>query len=51
MQSDLYSLGIILIELLIPFKTDMERVKTIENARKGIFPPELPKRYVKLLKK
>lgn len=49
LQSDLFSLGIILLELLIPFKTNMERAKTIQNAREGILPDDLPKRYFKLL--
>lgn len=40
-KSDVYSLGIVLLELLIPYKTDMERIKIIENARRGIFLSEL----------
>jgi len=32
-QSDIYSLGIVLLELLNPFDTDMERYKTIETLR------------------
>ncbi|XP_057371544.1 eukaryotic translation initiation factor 2-alpha kinase 3-like isoform X2 [Daphnia carinata] len=32
-KSDIYSLGIVLLELLNPFETDMERYKTIENLR------------------
>lgn len=49
-QSDVYSLGIILLELLIPFNTDMERLKTIEAARKGIFPQNLPPKFLDLVK-
>lgn len=50
LQSDVYSLGIILLELLIPFNTDMERLKTIEAARKGTFPQNLPPKFLELLK-
>ncbi|OXU25554.1 hypothetical protein TSAR_012387 [Trichomalopsis sarcophagae] len=35
---DIYSLGIILFELLIPFSTEMERVCALTNLRKSIFP-------------
>lgn len=49
-QSDIYSLGIILLELLIPFNTDMERLKTIESARKGIIPLNIPPKFSILLK-
>lgn len=35
---DIYSLGIILFELLIPFTTEMERVIALTNLRKSIFP-------------
>lgn len=48
-KSDIYSLGVVLIELLIKFGTDMERVRTIENARKGILPTILNKRSSKLI--
>ena len=40
-QSDLYSLGIVLFELLQPFKTDMERSKMIDQLKIGNLPPEL----------
>lgn len=40
-KSDLYSLGIILFELLQPFNTDMERCKLITRLRTGHIPPEL----------
>lgn len=39
-KSDIYSLGIILLELLVPLSTEMERGKTIENLRREIFPEE-----------
>ncbi|XP_029032287.1 eukaryotic translation initiation factor 2-alpha kinase isoform X1 [Osmia bicornis bicornis] len=35
---DIYSLGIILFELLIPFVTEMERITTLINLRKSVFP-------------
>jgi len=34
-QSDIYSLGIVLMELLRPFKTEMERYKSIDALRNG----------------
>ena len=41
-QSDIYSLGILLLELLNPFKTVMERYKTIEVLRsRGKVPDEV----------
>ncbi|KTW27062.1 hypothetical protein T552_02554 [Pneumocystis carinii B80] len=41
---DMYSLGIILFELCYPFKTTMERIKTILNLRDSniIFPSKFP---------
>lgn len=50
-QSDLYSLGIILLELLIPFQTDMERVETIQNARKGRIPESISPKFLHLLQR
>ncbi|XP_069698576.1 eukaryotic translation initiation factor 2-alpha kinase 1-like [Periplaneta americana] len=40
-KSDLYSLGIVLFELLQPFSTDMERVKLTTKLRSGHIPSEL----------
>ncbi|GFG33121.1 hypothetical protein Cfor_03417 [Coptotermes formosanus] len=40
-KSDLYSLGIVLFELLQPFSTDMERCKLITRIRSGHIPSEL----------
>ncbi|XP_012284008.1 eukaryotic translation initiation factor 2-alpha kinase [Orussus abietinus] len=37
---DIYSLGIILFELLIPFLTDMERIVSLTNLRKSIYPKD-----------
>ena len=43
---DIYSLGLIFFELFYPFATQMERVKTLLEARQGSLPPrfvrELP---------
>lgn len=39
MKSDIFSLGIILFELLCPFNTDMERSLVISKARAGYIPP------------
>ncbi|KAJ1958372.1 hypothetical protein IWQ62_004910 [Dispira parvispora] len=36
--SDIFSLGIILFELLYPFATGMERVITLKKLREGVFP-------------
>ena len=35
---DVYSLGLILFELVVPFSTQMERVRTISDLRKSKFP-------------
>ncbi|XP_076460361.1 eukaryotic translation initiation factor 2-alpha kinase 3-like [Babylonia areolata] len=35
---DIFSLGLIFLELLMPFSTGMERVTTLQKARKGAFP-------------
>ncbi|KAJ8680408.1 hypothetical protein QAD02_016195 [Eretmocerus hayati] len=42
---DIYSLGIILFELLIPFSTEMERVIALTNLRKSIFPENFAQQY------
>ncbi|XP_011057621.1 PREDICTED: eukaryotic translation initiation factor 2-alpha kinase isoform X1 [Acromyrmex echinatior] len=42
---DIYSLGIIFFELLIPFSTDMERIATLSNLKKSIFPKDFSKNY------
>ncbi|XP_058117406.1 eukaryotic translation initiation factor 2-alpha kinase 1-like [Anopheles ziemanni] len=49
-KSDIYSLGIILLELLLPFSTDMERAETIKQVRHGHYPPELERDFTMLLK-
>lgn len=40
-KSDLFSLGIVFLELLQPFHTDMERSKVIQKLRSGHLPSEL----------
>uniref|UniRef100_UPI00358EA748 eukaryotic translation initiation factor 2-alpha kinase 3 isoform X2 n=1 Tax=Myxine glutinosa TaxID=7769 RepID=UPI00358EA748 len=35
---DIYSMGLILFELMCPFSTQMERIQTLSDARKHIFP-------------
>lgn len=49
-KSDIYSMGIILLELLIPLETDMERADLIKQVRKQQFPKDLDREYVELLK-
>ncbi|XP_053676798.1 eukaryotic translation initiation factor 2-alpha kinase 1-like [Anopheles nili] len=50
-KSDIYSLGIILLELLVPFSTDMERAETIKQVRRSQFPSDLDRDFMSLLKK
>lgn len=42
---DIYSLGLILFELLLSFDTEMERITTLKNLRKNKFPPKFPESY------
>ncbi|XP_015592079.1 eukaryotic translation initiation factor 2-alpha kinase isoform X2 [Cephus cinctus] len=42
---DIYSLGIILFELLTPFTTEMERVVALMNLRKAVFPKDFATHY------
>jgi hypothetical protein len=37
---DIFSLGLIFLELLIPFKTDQEKYKTFADAREHKLPTE-----------
>ncbi|XP_019476180.1 eukaryotic translation initiation factor 2-alpha kinase 1 [Meleagris gallopavo] len=54
-KSDMYSLGVILLELFQPFGTEMERAEVITNLRNGHIPHNFYKKwpvqakYVKLL--
>lgn len=46
----MYSLGIVLLELLYPFKTDMERHRTIQDLRKLlIIPREIEEKWPHLV--
>ncbi|XP_035898058.1 eukaryotic translation initiation factor 2-alpha kinase-like [Anopheles stephensi] len=50
---DIYSLGLILFELLVSFGTEMERICTLKNVRKSKFPDQFEEQYqceFKLLK-
>ncbi|CAK9298111.1 unnamed protein product [Gordionus sp. m RMFG-2023] len=44
---DIYSLGLILFELLYPFSTQMERIKTLMQCRQGNFPKDFQTEYPK----
>uniref|UniRef100_A0A8C9KP87 Eukaryotic translation initiation factor 2-alpha kinase 1 n=1 Tax=Panthera tigris altaica TaxID=74533 RepID=A0A8C9KP87_PANTA len=54
-KSDMYSLGVILLELFQPFGTEMERVQVLTGLRTGQIPESLSKRcpvqakYIQLL--
>jgi hypothetical protein len=40
-RADIYSLGVIIIELYHPFHTEMERAKVLKDVRSGIMPSKL----------
>lgn len=42
---DIYSLGIIFFELLTPFQTEMERVISLSDLRKSVFPNNFEANY------
>lgn len=42
---DIYSLGLILFELLVSFGTEMERITTLKNVRKNRFPDGFEEQY------
>lgn len=44
-KSDIFSVGIILFEMLHPFSTKSERAHVLSNVRKGIIPKESIKQY------
>ncbi len=46
---DIYSLGVILFELLVPFQTQMERVHSLRAIRNLNFPPNFPETPESLL--
>lgn len=41
-RSDLFSLGLVLLELVSPFSTAMERVAVLNKVRGRQLPPDLP---------
>uniref|UniRef100_A0A8D8ZJP0 non-specific serine/threonine protein kinase n=1 Tax=Cacopsylla melanoneura TaxID=428564 RepID=A0A8D8ZJP0_9HEMI len=44
---DIYSLGMIFFELLIPFSTQMERWKKLSDLRNNIYPPQFQSNFPK----
>ena len=46
-KTDIYSLGILFFEMLSDFATGHERAMDLQNARKGVFPPDFVKYYSK----
>lgn len=44
-QSDMYSVGVIAVELFQPFGTEMERAQTLGDLRNGKLPDELCKNW------
>ncbi|XP_026771179.2 eukaryotic translation initiation factor 2-alpha kinase 1 isoform X1 [Pangasianodon hypophthalmus] len=44
-KSDMYSVGVIAVELFQPFGTEMERVQTLSDLRKGKVPDDLYKNW------
>ena len=49
-QSDMYSIGVVALELFQPFGTEMERVRTLENLREGKIPDAFCQRWPVLAK-
>lgn len=51
-KSDIYSLGIVFLELMISFNTSSERIEVINNVKSGIYTNiKLDNKYIALLKK
>ncbi|XP_050068278.1 eukaryotic translation initiation factor 2-alpha kinase-like [Anopheles maculipalpis] len=42
---DIYSLGLILFELLVSFGTEMERICTLKSVRKSVFPDQFEEQH------
>lgn len=42
---DIWSLGIIFFELLVPFTTEMERTTTLSNLRSNLYPISFLEKY------
>lgn len=49
-QSDMYSIGVLALELFQPFGTEMERVRTLGNLREGKIPDSFCQRWPVLTK-
>lgn len=49
-QSDMYSVGVLALELFQPFGTEMERVHTLGNLREGTLPDAFCRRWPILAK-
>ncbi|XP_059892980.1 eukaryotic translation initiation factor 2-alpha kinase 1 isoform X3 [Gadus macrocephalus] len=49
-KSDMYSIGVLALELFQPFGTEMERVRTLENLREGTVPDSFSYRWPILAK-
>lgn len=47
-QSDVYSLGIVMLELLQPFNTEMERIENLKALSNGIIDEDIKKSYPEL---
>ena len=42
---DIYALGVIFVELFCPFSTQMERVRTLVEVRRLLFPDKFARAY------
>lgn len=42
---DIYSLGLIFFELLVPFSTEMERIKRLTDVKKNNYPPDFSTKF------
>lgn len=49
-KSDMYSIGVVALELFQPFGTEMERVRTLEDLREGYIPEPFSQRWPVLAK-
>ncbi|XP_022237417.1 eukaryotic translation initiation factor 2-alpha kinase 1-like isoform X2 [Limulus polyphemus] len=49
-KADMFSLGVILLELLHPFATEMERVECLRGLQSGIVPSEIEQKWPELTK-
>jgi len=48
---DIYSIGVIMVEMFCQFNTQMERIETLSKIRDGIIPDHLPKILKKIITK